>query len=55
MTNVKKPLKISQQGLSEAFVGLIRQSCKKFDIPNQSQIARGADEPEKTAGFYWHI
>jgi len=32
---VKKPLKIRQQCFSEAFVALIRQSGKKFDVPNQ--------------------
>lgn len=35
MPNVKKPLKISQQCFSEAFVGFIGQSRKKFDVPNQ--------------------
>ena len=35
MPDVKKPLKISQHGSSEAFVAFIGQSRKKFDIPNQ--------------------
>ena len=35
MPDVKKPLKIRQQRFSEAFVALIRQSGKKFDVPNQ--------------------
>ena len=39
MPDVKKPLKISQHGSSEAFVAFIGQSRKKFDVPNQmSQI-----------------
>jgi len=35
MPDVKKPLKISQQGFSEVFVGFIGQSRKKFYVPNQ--------------------
>ena len=40
MPNVKKPLKISQQRFSEAFVGSIGQSRKKFDVPNQMSQAK---------------
>ena len=49
MPDVKKPIKISQQCFSEAFVALW-QSRKKFDVPNQmSQIRQRRTE------FYWHI
>jgi len=41
MPDVKKPLKISQHGSSEAFVAFIGQSRKKFDVPNQMSQTKG--------------
>ena len=35
MPDMKEPLELNEQAISKAFVGLIGQSRKKFDVPNQ--------------------
>jgi len=35
MPDMKEPFELNQQAISKAFVGLIGQSRKKFDVPNQ--------------------
>jgi len=50
MPDMKEPLELNQQAICKAFVGLIGQSHKRFDVPNQM----GQAEPDCTGSIRLH-